>query len=388
MTGTTTSNVNELIQLMNYQQNLLRYNSLIETDINQHGGTVVYSYNNIIMASDISEELYNELQKNPYIDYIQDLPLKKFGQIDINLINQLDVNTLNSYSGDIILNTGFTYDGVDGVSGKTKKSLQQNLDNNVSVGVSPGIPPTITNTGLTLTVPANEWFSYELFANGSTSLTFEIISPTNYNGTLFLKNANIISGQTNSEGIYNIIVRVSNSYGSDTKNLVLTISNAVKITNTNLQVYSKIGTQFSYTIEAIGTEPKTYSVTNLPTGFTLNNNIISGIFMSGNTYNMGIAVSNLTTSDSKDLVIISGYPPVFTSPGQEIIAQYADYIYQMTSNPSGVTYKIIGILPEGLQFNGEIISGIPTIAGTYELAMKATNPFGEGSRDLIITVYQ
>ena len=384
MTGIT-SNVSELIQLMNNQENLIRYNSLIENDIISNGGTVVYSYNNIIMASEISEELFKELQKNPYIEYIQDLPLKKYGEVDTKLINQIDISALDQLG---VLNTGITYGGGSDISGTTKKPNPQNLDNNVLIEGILNTPPTITNSNLTLTNPVNEWFKYDLFASGSAPIFFEIITPPNFEGNIFLKNANIISGKTDSEGIYNIIIKATNSYGSDTKNLVLTVANMVKITNTNLQVYSKVGTQFNYNIEATGTEPKTYSVTGLPPGFNLTNNIISGVFSSSNIYNMQLDVSNLTSSDSKNLIIISGTPPIFTSPGQEIVAQYSNYTYQLTTNPTGATYNIIGILPEGLRFDGDTISGIPLIIGTYELTMKATNPFGEGTRDLIITVYQ
>lgn len=101
-TGAT--NINELIDLLNISDTILRYNSSIEYDINKNGGTVIYSYNNIIIASEISEELYNELQKNPYIDYIESLPLKKYGEVDISLIDQFDTSKITTIE-------------IDGVSG-------------------------------------------------------------------------------------------------------------------------------------------------------------------------------------------------------------------------------------------------------------------------------
>ena len=50
MTGTTESSINDLITLLNVSDTILRYNSDIEKSIRAHGGTVLYSYNNIIIG--------------------------------------------------------------------------------------------------------------------------------------------------------------------------------------------------------------------------------------------------------------------------------------------------------------------------------------------------
>ena len=151
---------------------------------------------------------------------------------------------------------------------------------------------------------------------------------------------------------------------------------------------SKIGTKFFYTIEATGSEPKTYGVTGLPPELTISNNIISGTFITTDTYNMVITVSNLTSSESKDLIISSGLSPILTSPGQVISEQYSNFSYILRSSPSGVTYSVIGILPEGLRFSVDTISGVPIYSGTWNPTIKATNSFGENSKELVITIYE
>lgn len=55
------------------------FNPEIEELIKNEGGSVVYSSGNIIVASEISRELYIELSKSPYIDSLESLPLKRFG---------------------------------------------------------------------------------------------------------------------------------------------------------------------------------------------------------------------------------------------------------------------------------------------------------------------
>lgn len=90
----TISDIDKMLELLNISEHLLRFNAEVENEIVDNGGTIIYSYNNIIIASEISEEYYNELQKNQYIDYIESLPLKKYGEVNIDLINQLDVSNL------------------------------------------------------------------------------------------------------------------------------------------------------------------------------------------------------------------------------------------------------------------------------------------------------
>lgn len=56
------------------------FNPEISNLIKNEGGTVVYSAGNIIVASEISEELYRELLKSPYIDTLEVLPLKRYNE--------------------------------------------------------------------------------------------------------------------------------------------------------------------------------------------------------------------------------------------------------------------------------------------------------------------
>lgn len=57
------------------------FNPEISKLITIEGGSVVYQAGNIIVASEISEELYRELLKSPYIERLEVLPLKRYGNI-------------------------------------------------------------------------------------------------------------------------------------------------------------------------------------------------------------------------------------------------------------------------------------------------------------------
>lgn len=73
--------VDELIKMLDLSGEILTCSVEIEDLISKNGGTIIYTYDNIIVASEISDNLYSELKKNPNIEYIQDLPLKRYGEV-------------------------------------------------------------------------------------------------------------------------------------------------------------------------------------------------------------------------------------------------------------------------------------------------------------------
>lgn len=56
----------------------LTYSSDIKSTILKSGGTIVFMKDNIIVASEISEAQYRELLKNPNIEKMDILPLKRY----------------------------------------------------------------------------------------------------------------------------------------------------------------------------------------------------------------------------------------------------------------------------------------------------------------------
>lgn len=392
-----TNNINELIEIMNISENILRYNSEIESDIKENGGIVLYSFNNIIIASDISDEFYNELKKNTNIEYIEDLPLKKYGDINYDLINQIDTSkfSVTNYNDIIDVTNSETTNTttsnttvVDGVSGKSRKNKIYNISGSTIDSSTQGLAPIITNNIFSLSASTNEWFSYEIFVDGSTPINFNFVKPTNYIGDLIIVDGCVLSGQTSKSGKYIIPIDVKNNYGYSSKEITLTIIEPVIITNTNIESYNKYGTQFSYVIESSGNAPKYYDVPDLASGLTLNNNIISGTFLEIGVYNMTIIVSGLTNSDYKNITVNVGEPPIITSSGSISHKQYSGLTYNITSNSLDCTYNVIGILPEGLKFSVDVIEGTPTYVGISNLKIKATNHYGESYKDLSIMIYK
>ena len=388
MTGTTTTGntITDLLELLNATDTILQYNFEVENNIRINNGTVLYSYNNIIIASEISDSLYSQLQADSRIDFIQSVPLKKYGDITTSLIGQIDISKV------FIGQTTVPTINKISTSGTSGGNIEVNVSGsaNNSVYSFSGIPAIITNQTFTLTASTNEWFYYVMLASGTVPVRFIFTKPANYNGYLKLQSGNTIMGQLSNAGTYNISFNASNNYGSDTKTLTLTVLEPVKITNTIFQVYNKIGVPFTYTILSTGTLPKIYSIVDLPSSLSLNGNIISGTFTPEDlqTYSMTMIVSGTTTSDAKVLTVNIGDNPIITSPGESSGEAYSYLAYTITSIPSGVSYYVIGILPNGLFFSVDTISGTPTTPGISSVSLKASNSFGETIKQLIFSIYE
>lgn len=248
------------------------------------------------------------------------------------------------------------------------------------------ISPVIINDILTLSAITNESFNYNINIEGSTPINIEIYKPSNYNGTLKLY-SNIINGECYQPGLYNISIKVINKYGFDVKNLVLNIHEPIKITNTNLEIYSKINSKFSYVINSSGLSSKNYYISALP-GIYLDGNIIKGIFTSVGIYTITLTVSNGVETDIKNLIINVGTSPIITSESTKYSQINENFNYQIESTGSDIKYKVIGVLPKGLVFKETLIYGVPTEICKKEVELKAINAYGESTKILTITIYK
>lgn len=59
----------------------LTYSNDIKEQIINSGGTIVFMKDNVIMATEISESQYRELLNSPYVEKMDVLPLKRYGDV-------------------------------------------------------------------------------------------------------------------------------------------------------------------------------------------------------------------------------------------------------------------------------------------------------------------
>ena len=235
-------------------------------------------------------------------------------------------------------------------------------------------------------------YNQALTATGADPIIWSMESGNLPNG-LTLSAGGIISGTPTSVTTSNFTVKATNSFGSDTKALSITINGIPPVITTTTLSNGIVGTSYSQTLAATGTTPMNWSLSSgsLPTGLSLSSaGVISGTPSEVSTYNFTVQATNLAGNNTKALAItINGVPPVITTttlPGGIVGTLYSQTLTATGTTP--VNWSLSnGNLPTGLSLSSAgVISGTPSETGTYNFTVQATNMAGNNTKALAITV--
>jgi hypothetical protein len=160
----------------------------------------------------------------------------------------------------------------------------------------------------------------------------------------------------------------------------------------------QMGVSYSYTVSTTPPPPAgtVYSATGLPSGLSINGSsgVISGTPTASGTFTGSVSLTSgvVVNSFTYSLVIA---PPLGTpviSSALTIAATVGTAINPYTVAANNATSFNVGSLPPGLSLNSAVaaapvISGTPTAAGTYTVALSGNNATGTGAvSTLTITV--
>ena len=271
---------------------------------------------------------------------------------------------------------------VDNMMGTDTKTLKITI-------VEPPSPPVITSA-LTGKTTVNMPYTYLITASGSGTITYNATNlPA---GLSFNAGTHEITGTPTVAGTYPITLTATNNPGgTDTKTLVLTVGTPPTITSA-LTASGTTGEQFAgYTLTAAGSPTIVYFITGLPAGLSYDdiNHSIFGTPSDAGLTDVTLTATNDFGSDVKTLkitIVQAIIPPVITSPLTAVGVKNQSFTYTVdASGTQPIVYTATG-LPPGLSFDGNTISGIPTIVGNTNVTLTATNSVGVDTKTLVINI--
>lgn len=247
------------------------------------------------------------------------------------------------------------------------------------------VAPSITSS-LTASGQVGVAFSYQIVGNHS---------PTSYSATglpaglAVSTTTGLISGTPTVAAASNVTIGATNSSGTGTATLVLTVKPPKPVITSATTATGQINVAFSYQITATNS-PTSYSASGLPAGLSINTStgLVSGTPTTTGTSNITVGATNTGGTGSATVAVtINLATPVITSALTATGQVGAAISYQITASNSPTSYSASN-LPNGLSLNSTsgVISGTPAAAGTSSVTIGATNAGGTGTATLTLTV--
>jgi subtilisin-like proprotein convertase family protein len=237
-------------------------------------------------------------------------------------------------------------------------------------------------------------------SGGTAPYTFAVTNGSLPTGLTLDANTGQITGTPTALGTFNFDITATDTYGcSGTKSYSITINCPVITVTPATLPNGTVGTLYDQTVSGSGgAAPSTFAVTtgSLPTGLTLDANTgqISGTPTAAGTFNFDITATDANGCTGVTSYSITMNCPAITVNPATLPNGTIGVLYDQTVSGSGgtapYTFAVTnGSLPNGLTLDSNTgqITGTPTVLGTFNFDITATDTYGcSGTTSYSVTI--
>ncbi|MCO5205967.1 MAG: putative Ig domain-containing protein [Anaerolineae bacterium] len=199
----------------------------------------------------------------------------------------------------------------------------------------------------------------------------------------------VIQWTPTAPGTVDVTVRATNSVGTDTTSFQIIVYEAPEITSLPI-ILMLYGEEYVYPVEATGTPPPTFTLTEAPSGMTIDAaGTITWLPAASGIYAVTVKASNLAGIDTQSYMLSVWQAPQINST-PDLTAE-VDMLYAYDVNADGYpepTYTLT-VAPAGMTINASgLIQWTPTTPGTAAVTVQASNSAGNDTQSFTLTVQQ